>query len=311
MRKIPIRGFEELQPAVVVGCMRQAGFTDKPFSPQQMNHFIHTAVEHGACYFDHADIYGLGRAESVFGQALAMEPAVKREELVIQSKCGLARGCYDSSKEHILEAVDGILGRLQTEYLDVLLLHRPDALIEPEEVAEAFASLAESGKVRRFGVSNYNPGQIRLLQKYVDQKLIINQMECSIVHSGMIARGMEANMTTPGASDRDGGVLDYCRFEEITIQTWSPFQISLHEGTFIGNPDYPELNQELDALAEQYDTTPAGICAAWLLRHPANMQVIIGTSREERLCEIIQASEIRLSRPEWYRLYLAAGHILP
>lgn len=312
MKKTKIRKTGQEVPALIVGCMRQAGFSDHPFDVQQMDHFIHTAVENGANYFDHADIYGLGRSESVFGEAMALSgSSLSREDLIIQSKCGIRQGCFDSSREHILEAVDGILGRLQTEYLDVLLLHRPDALIEPEEVAEAFDRLQDAGKVRQFGVSNYTPGQIALLQRYLKQELVVNQMECSIVHSGMIASGIEANMTTAGSVDHDGGILDYCRLHDITLQAWSPFQISLREGSFIDNPEYPELNAKLEELSEKYGTSKAGIALAWLLRHPAGMQVLTGTSKEERLVELIRASEIVLSREEWYALYLASGRILP
>jgi len=311
MKKIVIRKTGQTVPAVVIGCMRQAGFTDHPFSPQQMNRFIHTAVENGANYFDHADIYGFGRAETVFGEAMALSSSLRREDLILQSKCGIRQGCFDSSKEHILEAADGILQRLQTDYLDVLLLHRPDALIEPEEVAAAFDQLYNSGKVRHFGVSNYTPGQISLLQRYLEQELIINQMELSIVHSGMISFGIEANMTSRGSVDHDGGILDYCRLHDITMQNWSPFQISLNAGSFIDSPEYPELNEQLGELSEKYGTDKAGIAQAWLLRHPAGMQVVIGTSREERLVELIKASEIVLTREEWYALYLSAGNILP
>ena len=230
MKKITIKGMNEQVPALVVGCMRQAGFTDKPFSPEQMNHFIHTAVENGANFFDHADIYGLGNAEKVFGQALAGDSSIRREDLIIQDKCGIQRGYYDSSKEHIIEAVEGSLKNLQTDYLDILLLHRPEALFEPEEVAEAFDILHKAGKVKYFGVSNYRSRQIDLLQKYTDQKLIVNQMELSIVHSGMIAQGMEANMTTINASDRDGQILDYCRYNDITAET-------LQAGQYISIPE--------------------------------------------------------------------------
>lgn len=312
MKNVTLKKTGLQAPSVVVGCMRQAGFTDNPFTPQQMNAFIQTAVENGANFFDHADIYGLGRAESVFGEALGLGgSALQRENLILQSKCGICNGYFDSSKEHILEATDGILGRLKTEYLDILLLHRPDALIEPEDVAEAFDKLYESGKVRYFGVSNYTPGQIELLRKYLRQEIVVNQMECSIVHAGMISQGIEANMTSPGSFDRDGGILDYCRLHDITLQTWSPFQISLTDGSFIDNPEYPELNQVLAELGEKYGTTKAGIAEAWLLRHPAQMQVVIGTSRIGRLVELIKASEICITKEEWYRLYLAAGHILP
>ena len=312
MKKILQKKTGQEVPAIVIGCMRQAGFSRNPFTAQQMNHFIHTAVENGAVYFDHADVYGMGRAEQVFGDALKLSPStLKREDLIIQSKCGLSRGYYDSSKEHILEATDGILERLQTDYLDFLLLHRPDALIEPEEVAEAFDALYTSGKVRHFGVSNYNPGQIALLQKYLKQDLAVDQMECSIVHAGMMVSGIEANMTSEGAVDRDGGILDYCRLHDIQLQSWSSFQISLSGGTFIDNEAYPELNEKLAELAEKYGTSKTGIAEAWLLRHPAEMQVLVGTSKEERLVELIRASDIVLTRPEWYELYLAAGRKLP
>lgn len=311
MRTRKIRGFSIEAPAVLVGCMRQAGYSASPFTPQEMNRFIHGALELGAFWFDHADIYANGRPEEVFGAAWSQDASLKREDMILQSKCGICRGWYDASREHILEAVDGSLRRLQTEYLDVLLLHRPDALVEPEEVAEAFSRLEREGKVRFFGVSNHTPGQIALLQRYVEQPLILNQMEFSIVHAGMVSSGMEANMTTDGGVDRDGGVLDYCRLNDITIQTWSPFQISLRGGSFIGNPDYPELNKLLCELGEKYGTSPTGIAAAWVLRHPARMQLISGTSRLERLKEIVEVSEITLSREEWYALYLAAGHPLP
>ena len=312
MKKIIVRGMNGREvPAVIVGCMRQAGFTDHPFTPEQMLDFIRKALDKGAYFFDHADIYGIGRAEETFGKALALDPGIHREDLILQSKCGIQNGFYDSSKEHILEAVDGSLKRLQTDYLDILLLHRPDALMEPEEVAEAFDILESSGKVRYFGVSNYTPGQIELLKTCVKQKIIINQMECSIVHAGMISSGIEANMTSEGSFDHDGDILNYCRKNEIVLQAWSPFQISLHEGSFIDHDAYEKLNEELSALAEKYGTTKTGIAAAWLLRHPAGMQVVVGMSKSERLAEVIDAGEIQLTRKEWYALYTAAGHILP
>ncbi len=311
MKKRKIKGFPGEVPAVLVGCMRQAGSTGHPFTPKDMNAFIHAALEMGANWFDHADIYGGGRSESVFGEAWSQDTSIRREDMILQSKCGICRWGYDASREHILSAVDGILERLRTEYLDVLLLHRPDALVEPEEVAEAFSRLRREGKVRFFGVSNHTPGQIALLQRYADQPLLIDQMEFSLVHAGMVSAGIEANMTTEGGVDRDGGVLDYCRLHDITVQTWSPFQIGLREGTFLGNPAYPELNRLLEELGEKYATSPTGIAAAWVLRHPAGMQLISGTGRRERLAEIVAAGEITLSREDWYALYKAAGHPIP
>lgn len=294
-------------PAIAVGCMRIAGMEKEKLSAH-----IRFCIEHGLNFFDHADIYGKGQSEVKFAEAFA-QTGYKREDVILQSKCGIRSGVmYDFSKEYILKSVDGILARLGTDYLDTLLLHRPDALMEPEEVAEAFDQLEKSGKVRHFGVSNHRPVQIELLKKCVKQDLIIDQLQFSIPFSNMIAAGMETNMLTDGAVDRDGGVLDYCRLNDITIQAWSPFQYGFFEGIFVGNTEkYPELNQVLDALSEKYETTPTAIATAWILRHPANIQMIAGTTNTSRMEEIIKGSEIRLEREEWYKLYLSSGHILP
>lgn len=306
MKLIPLGGSGWMVPAVAVGCMRLG-----ELDGAALGRFIHTALDCGATYFDHADIYGGGSCEEHFGAVLQNDSSIRREDLILQSKCGIRQGFYDSSKEHLLEAVDGILSRLHTDYLDVLLIHRPDALVEPEEVAAAFDELAQKGKVRHFGVSNHKPMQIELLKKAVRQPLLVNQLQFSLPVSNMVANGLEVNMETPGAADRDGSVLDYSRLHDMTIQAWSPFQTPNWGGCFLGDARYPELNRELDSLAEQYHTSATTIAAAWLLRHPARMQLITGTARESRLREIIQACEIRLTREEWYRLYLAAGHPLP
>lgn len=226
-------------PAVILGCMR-LGDLDKA----ALNHLIHTSLECGINFFDHADIYGGGDCEEHFGAALQGDTSIRREDLILQSKCGIRNGLYDSSKEHLVQAVDGILKRLQTDYLDVLLIHRPDALVEPEEAAAVFDNLYQSGKVRHFGVSNHNPMQIELLKKYVRQPLIINQMQFSLPVSNMVAAGMEVNMETPGSANRDGSVLDYSRLNDITIQAWSPFQAPGWSGCFIGDGRYPQLNRE-------------------------------------------------------------------
>ena len=291
---------------IAVGCMR---LSEK--SKEEMNHFIHYALEQGAYFFDHADIYGGGMSETVFGDAFSHDPSLKREDVFLQSKCGIRQGCYDLSKEYILEAVDGILKRLRTDYLDLLLLHRPDALVEPEEVAAAFDVLFDSGKVHHFGVSNHKPMQIALLQKYVRQPLVANQVQFSIPVSNLVANGMEVNMETPGSIDHDGSLLDYCRLHDITLQAWSPFQMPAWKGCFLGSDKYPELNQKLRELAEKYHVSNTTIAAAWILRHPANMQLITGTASESRLREIIAACDIAMTRKEWYELYLAAGHPLP
>lgn len=294
-------------PVIAVGCMRIA-----EMETNRLTEHIRFCIEHGLNFFDHADIYGGGQCESRFAEAFK-KTGYKREDVILQSKCAIRPGVmYDFTKKHILESVDGILKRLDTDYLDVLLLHRPDALMEPEEVAEAFELLEKEGKVRHFGVSNHRPYQIELLNKYVKQELCANQLQFSIPFSNMVAAGMETNMLTDGAIDRDGGILDYCRLKDITIQAWSPFQYGFFEGIFLGNNEkYPELNKALEEISQKYDTTPTAIATAWILRHPANIQMIAGTTNTERMSEIIKGSEIRLEREEWYRLYLSSGHILP
>ncbi len=306
MKYVNLGNSEILVPAVAVGCMRMFGI-----SQEAADHFVHAAVEQGANFFDHADIYAKGECEEIFGRVLAADPAL-RDKIFLQSKCAIVPGVmYDFSKDYILSSVDGILKRLNTDHLDMLVLHRPDALMEPEEVAAAFDALQESGKVFRFGVSNHNPMQMELLKKCVKQPIMVNQLQFSIPVSNMVAAGMEVNMTSEGAAVRDGSVLDYCRLHDITIQAWSPFQQPEWKGPFIGSDAYPELNEALKVLAEKYDTTPTGIAAAWIFRHPANMQMICGSMKESRLTEVIKASDIKITRQEWYELYLKAGHILP
>ncbi|MCP1102997.1 putative oxidoreductase [Aequitasia blattaphilus] len=292
--------------AITVGCMRI-----NSIEVNEAAKLIELAVENQVNYFDHADIYDAGECESTFQKALALTD-IKREDLILQSKCGIVPGVmHDFSKKHILKSVEGSLKRLNTEYLDVLLLHRPDALVEPEEVAEAFDELYESGKVKYFGVSNQNPMQIELLKKFVRQPLVANQLQVSLAHSGMISNGVEMNMLTDRAICRDGSILDYSRLHDMTIQAWSPFQYGSIEGPFLGSDKFPVLNQKIDEMAQKYDVTNTTIAVAWLLRHPANMQVISGTMTQKRFTDICKATEIQMSREDWYELYVAAGNILP
>ena len=292
--------------AVSMGCMRIIQLDEK-----SAEDLIRTAMELGINFFDHADIYGGGKCEELFGTILKKNPGL-RESMLIQSKCGIVpRKMYDFSKKHILESVDGSLKRLGTDYLDVLVLHRPDALMDPGEVADAFDTLERSGKVRHFGVSNHNAMQIKLLKKYVKQDILTDQLQFSLAHAGMIRSGLEVNMTTEGALDRDGSLLDFCRLNDITIQAWSPFQYGMFEGVFIGSPRYPELNKVLDELAEKYGADPTAVASAWILRHPADIQLISGSMNKDRVASICRGAEIPLEREEWYRLYLAAGNILP
>lgn len=293
-------------PAIAVGCMRM-----NSVPVEQAARLLDTAMEKGVNFFDHADIYGGGECEKIFDKALQMA-GIKREDIFLQSKCGIVPGrMYDFSKKHIIESVEGSLKRLGTDYLDALLLHRPDALCEPEEVAAAFDELERSGKVRCFGVSNHTPMQIELLKKSVRQSITANQLQFGAAHASMIRSGMEMNMMTDGAVSRDGGVLDYCRVHDITIQVWSPFQYGMFEGVFLNSEKYRELNAKIDEIAAKYGVTAATIAVAWILRHPAGMQVLSGTMTLSRFEEICRAAEIRLTREEWYEIYLAAGNMLP
>lgn len=293
-------------PTISVGCMR-INELDK----RAAETFVQTALDLGAYFFDHADIYGNGVCEKIFADAVHMNSAV-REKIMLQSKCGIVPSkMYDSSKEHILASVDGILRRLKTDYLDVLLLHRPDALAEPEEVAEAFDQLHSSGKVRYFGVSNQNSMQMALLQKYLYQPLVVDQLQFGIAHAGMVSAGIHVNMEEDAADDRDGSVLDYCRLHDITIQPWSPFQYGFFEGAFLGNPKFPELNAKISEIAAGYGVSDTAIALAWILRHPAKMMPVVGTMNTERLAECVKAVDIRLTREEWYDIYRAAGNTLP
>lgn len=293
-------------PALAVGCMRMNNINKK-----DLERFIQNALEQGAYFFDHADIYGQGTCEKVFADAIHMNASV-RESIILQTKCGILPGvAYDLSKEHILTSVDQSLKRLKTDYLDVLLLHRPDALVEPEEVAEAFDILHNSGKVRHFGVSNHNPMQIQLLQKYVNQPIHINQLQYSITNCNMVKQGIFVNTLEDDSISRDGSVLDYCRLHDITIQPWSPFQFGFFEGVFLGNDKFPELNAKIDEIAKKYDVSNTTIAMAWILRHPANMQPIAGTMNITRFNDCVKATELSITREEWYAIYMAAGNMLP
>ena len=306
MKKINLGVSNLAVPVLAVGCMRINKLTDP-----EAGRFINTALDLGANFFDHADIYGNGASEEIFARAADMKASV-REKFILQSKCGIRQGSYDFSKEHILGSVDGSLKRLRTDYLDVLLLHRPDALMEGEEVAEAFDRLQSSGKVRHFGVSNQNPGQIKLLKKYIKQPLVANQLQLSITNCTMISQGIHNNIIEDEyAADRDGGILDFCRLHDITIQPWSPFQYGFFDGVFLDNPKFPELNKKIDEIARKYNVSNTAVTMAWLLRHPAKFQPVTGTMNTERLKDCVKAAEITLTREEWYSIFLSAGNTLP
>lgn len=290
-------------PAVAVGCMRISDMSEKEVAA-----FIDTSLRNGASFFDHADIYGGGRSEEVFGTALT--PSM-RENIIIQTKCGIRSGMFDFSYEHIVNSVDGSLKRLGTEYIDVLLLHRPDALMEPEEVARAFDYLKKSGKVRHFGVSNQNSYQIQLLQNALSEPLCANQLQLSIMHTPMLQSGINVNMFNESGINRDGGVLDFCRLNKITIQAWSPMQYGFFEGCFVDNEKFPELNAVMEKIGDKYGVSKTSVAIAWILRHPARIQPVTGTTNLKRLEDSLKAADITLTREEWYEIYRSAGNILP
>jgi len=292
--------------AIALGCMRISHMPSK-----DVIELVQTAMAGGINFFDHADIYGGGEAERVFGKAVN-DMKIARDQIIVQTKCGIRKGFFDFSKEHIISSLENSLQRLDMEYVDVFLLHRPDTLMQPEEVAEAFTKLHKAGKVRYFGVSNHNPGQIRLLSKYLgDTPIVVNQLQFSPTNTGMIDVGLNVNMKNPPSVDHDGSVLEFCRLEDITIQAWSPFQYGFFEGVFLGSDKYPQLNKEINSLAAQKGVTPEAIVIAWILHHPAKMQAIPGSTNIERVKGICKANEIELTREEWYAVYRAAGNVLP
>ena len=309
MKTFTMPGTEILAPNVVLGLMRIADKTD-----EEVQALVRTARDAGIDFIDHADIYGNERhgCERRFAEAMQLTPS-QRDEFTIQTKTGIRDGYFDFSYEHILESVEGSLKALQTDRIDILLLHRADALVEPEEVARAFDELEKSGKVRAFGVSNHTPRQIDLLRKHVRQPIVANQLQLSITHSPIIAQGIAANMVAePQSITLDGGgIVDYCRLHDITIQAWSPFQAGFFNGVFLDSPDHPELNAVLNRLAAQYDVPALAIATAWITRHPAQMQVVLGTTSPDRVAAAALGSDVVLTRPEWYELFRAAGHIVP
>ena len=295
--------------SVILGMMRIP-----KMSNGEIQQLVGAARDAGINVFDHADIYGGARhvCEARFGEAVSFS-AAEREQVLIQSKVGIRKGYFDFSAEHILATVDESLAALKTDYLDLLLLHRPDTLVEPEEVASAFDKLLAAGKVRHFGVSNHTPGQIELLKTAVKQPLVANQAQLSITHAPMIAQGIAANMAGLDQSiSRDNGLLDYSRINGMMLQAWSPFQKAFFDGVFLGDREnFAALNDVIDELAASYGVTPTGIAVAWITRHPANIQVVLGTTQPSRVTEAAAGSDVPLTRQEWYRLFTAAGHTLP
>ncbi len=295
--------------SLILGLMRIATMEDGA-----IRNLVAAATEAGITMIDHADIYGrppVHTCEARFAEAMQLTPS-QRERLVIQTKCGIRDGFFDFSKDHILHSVEGSLKALKTDYIDILLLHRPDALVEPEEVAAAFDQLHAQGKVRHFGVSNQTPGQVELLKRSLNQPLICNQVQLSITHATLIAQGVAINMEGLDQSiDRTLGLLDYSRLNKMTLQAWSPFQKRWFDGVFVGDPELPGLNRALNEIAEAHGITPTGVAVAWITRHPAHMQVVLGTTNPGRVRDCVAGAGARLTREEWYRLFREAGYSVP
>lgn len=277
---------------------------------------VSTALDIGINYFDTADCYASGESSRKLGQALS-DLSIDRSKIYVQTKFGIYRNPetdqitrYDFSKDHLIAALDDELKNLQTDYVDFVLLHRPDTLVDFDELAEAFNELQSSGKVRRFGVSNVNPMQVEMLQSAVEQKLEINQLQFGLGHTGMLRQEMHVNMDDEPSIDHDGGLISYSRLRKMTIQAWSPFQFGFFEGVFIDNPKFPELNEMLQRVADTHGVAKSAIAVAWILRHPAKMQVLLGSMTPSRLKEMAAGADVRLSAQEWYDLYTAAGNDL-
>ena len=305
MKNVEIGTGKRKVSAVVLGCMRISGM-----SVPEVEELVETALSEGITAFDHADIYGGGKSEEVFGEVLAAKPGL-RDRIFLQSKCGIRKGFFDFSKEHIMGSVEGSLKRLQTDHLDMLLLHRPDALMEMEEVAEAFDCLKSSGKVLEFGVSNMNPMQIELMEKGTGISLAANQLQFSAAHTPMLDGGFNVNMASDAGIMRYGSVLEYCRLKGMAVQAWSALQYGYFEGTFLGNELYGELNQVLERIGAKRGVTSAAVAIAWILRYPGSTQAVVGSTKKERVRELAKAGDVSLSREEWYEIYRAAGNQLP
>ena len=310
MKTFTLPGTDLTVPNVVLGLMRIQEKTD-----EEVRTLVKTARDAGISFFDHADVYGsaLHGCETRFAEAMQLTSS-EREQIVLQTKAGIVGDgpYFDFSYEHIVESVNGSLAALGTDYIDILLLHRPDALVEPDEVARAFDELSAAGKVRSFGVSNHTPGQIELLRRSVSQPIVANQLQLSVTHAPLVAQGVAANMQALDQSiSRDSGTLDYCRLNDITVQAWSPFQAGFFSGTFLGSPEYPELNAVIDRLAAKYDVPAIAVATAWITRHPAQMQVVLGTTTPERVAGAALGSDLPLTRAEWYEMFRTAGYTVP
>lgn len=307
MKKIPLGKTNMEVSEVALGCMRMADM-----SVEAASVVVKTALDEGINFFDHADMYGKGKSELVFGEVLK-RLGVDRESIYIQSKCGIdvENGTFNYEKQYILDCVEGILKRLQTDYIDVLLLHRGDALVDPKEVSEAFNILKASGKVRHFGVSNHSGMMIDLLNKYLDVELVANQVQMSIMHTPSIDYALNFNNRSALGTDHAAGMIEHARIHDMTLQAWSPFYAGYFEAVFVDNPDYPVINEAMEKIANKYGVSKEAVAVAWISRHPAQIQTLIGSMNSDRIKRICKVRDFRLTHTEWYDLYKAAGNTLP
>lgn len=319
MLQTQILGASDLQVTrIAYGCMPLGGsWDDSPLAADSIRKAIisiRAALDAGINFYDHADIYCRGKSEEVFAHMWQEVPSL-REKIILQSKCGIRFAGepdastpfrYDFSYEHIMHSVEGSLRRLQTEYLDVLLLHRPDALVEPEEVARAFDELHQSGKVRWFGVSNETAAQMDLLRATVRQPIVCNQVAFNIIHTHLLSEGVNFNQDTPMLT-RNHGTIEYCRQHNITLQAWGPLVWGQLSGRKIENaaPRVTQTAELVAQMAREKNVSPEAILIAWVLRHPAKVQAIIGTTQPARIAASCQGDAVSLTREEWYRLFIA------
>lgn len=320
MQQIPLPHTTLTGSRLILGCMGLGGgwAADTVLTKdheKQAREFLDAGLELGANFYDHANIYGRGRSEEVFGRILKERPSL-RDQLVLQSKVGIRWADdpagtpqrFDFSRQNILEATEAILKRLGTDRLEILLLHRPDALWQPEEVAEAFALLKAQGKVRYFGVSNQNRFQMEYLQSCLPDPLVADQLQLSLLHNGFVEVGISFNQHAPQYPDGWEGTMEYARMHQVRLQAWSP----LDRGVLAGDvtEDQPQNVKDAAALVKRLaadrGTSPEAIQLAWLLKHPAGIQPVLGTSKPERLRACAKALDVELSREEWYSLFGAA-----
>ncbi|WP_371483089.1 aldo/keto reductase family oxidoreductase [Kitasatospora sp. NBC_00315] len=300
------------------GCMGLGGGWDtSPFTAADIGHAeaaVEAALAAGITAFDHADIYRYGKSEAVFGEVLARTPGL-RERIVLQTKCGIRLpeeglpGRYDLRGPSILRRVEESLGRLRTDVIDVLLLHRPDPLADPQDIAAALAELHGQGLVRNFGVSNMSAAQIARLQAHLDVPLVVNQLEMSLGRRDWVEAGVLVNTPAAAGNGFPHGTLEHCAANGIRLQAWG----ALAQGRFTGSRETP-AGRLVAELAERRGTTPETIVLWWLQRHPAGIAPVIGTSRPERIgaCRDAVQREPELTHEEWYELWIAArGAPLP